>query len=90
MLGKRSLDEQVAQRQTQLLNFGGGNKILRSMAREKRNVIVMDEVDGMSSGDRGGMAELIKIIKKSKVPIISSKHSSEKFALWPTILIFGL
>lgn len=27
----------------------------------------MDEVDGMSSGDRGGMAELISLIKKSKV-----------------------
>ena len=30
----------------------------------------MDEVDGMSSGDRGGMAELIQLIKKSKIPII--------------------
>ena len=30
----------------------------------------MDEVDGMSSGDRGGMAELIKLIKITKVPII--------------------
>lgn len=27
----------------------------------------MDEVDGMSSGDRGGMAELIQLIKKTKV-----------------------
>jgi replication factor C subunit 1 len=30
----------------------------------------MDEVDGMSSGDRGGMAELITIIKRSKTPIV--------------------
>lgn len=30
----------------------------------------MDEVDGMSSGDRGGMSELIKIIDKTKCPII--------------------
>jgi len=30
----------------------------------------MDEVDGMSSGDRGGVSELIQIIKKSKIPII--------------------
>jgi len=29
----------------------------------------MDEVDGMSSGDRGGMAELIKIVKGK-----TSKH----------------
>lgn len=30
----------------------------------------MDEVDGMSAGDRGGMAELILLIKKTKIPII--------------------
>ena len=30
----------------------------------------MDEVDGMGAGDRSGMAELIQMIKKSKVPII--------------------
>ncbi len=32
--------------------------------------IIMDECDGMSAGDRGGMAELIQLIKKTKVPII--------------------
>ena len=31
----------------------------------------MDEVDGMGAGDRSGMAELIQMIKKSKVPIVS-------------------
>ncbi|KAJ2777816.1 DNA replication factor C complex subunit Rfc1 [Coemansia interrupta] len=30
----------------------------------------MDEVDGMSGGDRGGSAELIQLIKRSRVPII--------------------
>lgn len=30
----------------------------------------MDEVDGMAGNDRGGMAELIRLIKISKVPII--------------------
>lgn len=30
----------------------------------------MDEVDGMSGGDRGGMAELILLIKKTLTPII--------------------
>lgn len=30
----------------------------------------MDEVDGMSAGDRGGVADLIASIKISKVPII--------------------
>ena len=30
----------------------------------------MDEVDGMSGGDRGGVMELISCIKASKIPII--------------------
>ncbi|KAJ3247399.1 hypothetical protein HDU78_004373 [Chytriomyces hyalinus] len=36
----------------------------------KRQVLIMDEVDGMSAGDRGGVAELINVIKNTKVPII--------------------
>lgn len=33
-------------------------------------VLIMDEVDGMSGGDRGGSQELIRMIKKTRVPII--------------------
>jgi hypothetical protein len=36
-------------------------------ARLANCCLIMDEVDGMSGGDRGGMAELILVIKKSKV-----------------------
>ncbi|KAJ2711796.1 DNA replication factor C complex subunit Rfc1 [Coemansia spiralis] len=36
----------------------------------RRLVVVMDEVDGMSGGDRGGSTELIQLIKRSRVPII--------------------
>lgn len=32
--------------------------------------LIMDEVDGMSGGDRGGVSELIQSIHRSKVPII--------------------
>lgn len=35
-----------------------------------RRVVIMDEVDGMSAPDKGGLLELIKIIKISKIPII--------------------
>jgi replication factor C subunit 1 len=34
-----------------------------------RTVLIMDEVDGMSSGDRGGVGALNAMIKKSKVSI---------------------
>ena len=33
-------------------------------------VLIMDEVDGMSGGDRGGVSDLIQSIHRSKVPII--------------------
>ena len=37
----------------------------------KKHVLLMDEVDGMSGNeDRGGMQELITLIKNTKVPII--------------------
>ena len=36
----------------------------------RRRVIVMDEVDGMSTGDRGGIGELAKVIASCSFPII--------------------
>ncbi|XP_020234194.1 replication factor C subunit 1 isoform X2 [Cajanus cajan] len=38
--------------------------------KHSKSVLIMDEVDGMSAGDRGGVADLIDSIKKSKIPII--------------------
>ncbi|XP_065847370.1 replication factor C subunit 1 [Euphorbia lathyris] len=38
--------------------------------KHPKTVLIMDEVDGMSAGDRGGIADLIDSIKKSKIPII--------------------
>ncbi|VFR03000.1 unnamed protein product [Cuscuta campestris] len=35
-----------------------------------KTVLIMDEVDGMSGGDRGGVTDLIASIKTSKIPII--------------------
>lgn len=36
----------------------------------QKSVIIMDEVDGLGQGDRGGIGALIKIIKETKTPII--------------------
>lgn len=35
-----------------------------------RSCLIMDEVDGTSAGDRGGIGALNALIKKTKVPII--------------------
>ncbi|KAI4372453.1 hypothetical protein MLD38_010681 [Melastoma candidum] len=39
-------------------------------SKHPKSVLIMDEVDGMSAGDRGGIADLIASIKISKIPII--------------------
>ena len=40
----------------------------------------MDECDGVSASDRGGIAALIKVIKVTRMPVvcISNDHSSRK------------
>ncbi|BAM41002.1 uncharacterized protein TOT_030000263 [Theileria orientalis strain Shintoku] len=36
----------------------------------KRTLLVLDEIDGMSSGDRGGIQSIIKLIQIARCPII--------------------
>lgn len=55
---------------TQALQFGAPMGSGKDKMHLARRVVIMDEVDGMSGGDRGGTAELIALIKKSKTPII--------------------
>ncbi len=55
----------------------------RSMnsSMDGKTLLIMDEVDGMSSGDSGGVATLVKMIKKSKIPIICICNDRYKPAL---------
>jgi replication factor C subunit 1 len=39
-------------------------------ASKKKMVLIMDEVDGMSAGDRGGVGALAAVCKKTQIPII--------------------
>ncbi|GAA5889227.1 hypothetical protein JCM6882_000680 [Rhodosporidiobolus microsporus] len=43
----------------------------------KKSLIIMDEVDGMSAGDRGGLGALNALIKKTKVPIIAIANDAK-------------
>ena len=43
-----------------------------------RRCIIMDEVDGLGAQDRGGNAELIDIIKKTRTPIICICNDRQK------------
>lgn len=46
------------------ISFAGGRQ------GQRKVVIIMDEVDGMGGGDKGGIAALVKMIKRTRNPII--------------------
>ena len=48
--------------------FAGDGK--RAETEKKKLVLIMDEVDGMSAGDRGGVGALAAVCKKTNVPMI--------------------
>ncbi|OAP55551.1 hypothetical protein AYL99_10524 [Fonsecaea erecta] len=54
---------------TSLLGYfaGDGKKVEQS---KRKLLLIMDEVDGMSAGDRGGVGALASIVKKTNVPMI--------------------
>jgi replication factor C subunit 1 len=54
---------------TSLLGYfaGDGKEVKDS---QRKLVLIMDEVDGMSAGDRGGVGAMAAICKKTKIPII--------------------
>ena len=54
---------------TSLLGYfaGDGKKV---EVEKKKIVMIMDEVDGMSAGDRGGVGALASVCKKTSIPII--------------------
>ncbi|KAM6972617.1 replication factor C subunit 1 [Aplochiton taeniatus] len=66
---KNSLKESIAEslNNTSIKNFYTGS----SQTVSNKHVLIMDEVDGMAGNeDRGGMQEMISLIKQSKIPII--------------------
>ncbi len=48
--------------------FAGDNQ--PADAQKKKLVLIMDEVDGMSAGDRGGVGALAQVCKKTNIPMI--------------------
>jgi replication factor C subunit 1 len=54
---------------TSLLGFfaADGQKV---QAGKRKLVLIMDEVDGMSAGDRGGVGALAAVAKKTNIPMI--------------------
>jgi replication factor C subunit 1 len=60
---------------------------VRSRVVGGRRVIIMDEVDGMSSGDRGGVGELVKLIRESVFPFLCIANDRSGPKLRPLVNI---
>lgn len=68
--------------------MGDKKKSSKKKASVQKRCIIMDEVDGMGAGDRSGMSELIQMIKKSKVPIVSIVDLDDQmFYFVPSVLL---
>ncbi len=70
---KKSLQEEVKEllRNTTLTNYFNSCDTNKNCSVSTKHVVIMDEVDGMAGNeDRGGVAELIQLIKTTKVPIV--------------------
>ena len=64
-------------------NMSDSNILSFWQKKKKKIVIVMDEIDGMNSGDRGGINSLIKLIRPKK----TKKQKSEEVTYNPIICI---
>ncbi|KAJ6583168.1 hypothetical protein B0H10DRAFT_2097712 [Mycena sp. CBHHK59/15] len=70
---------------TSLDGYIAGSREKDGVVITDRTVLIMDEVDGMSAGDRGGVGALNAMIKKSKVPIICIANDRGAQKLKPLI-----
>ena len=53
--------------QERLDQVGGSHNVIDFMCNKKTKIaIILDEIDGLSSGDKGGMSEINNIIQSNK------------------------
>lgn len=64
-------------------NISNRNVLQMMNRKEKKLIIVMDEIDGMNNGDKGGITSLIKLIRQKK----TKKQKLENVTLNPIICI---
>ncbi|KAF8075799.1 replication factor RFC1 C terminal domain-containing protein [Lyophyllum atratum] len=63
--------------------MGGHDTSAAGVTITNKTCLIMDEVDGMSAGDRGGVGALNALIKKTKVPIICIANDRQAQKLKP-------
>ncbi|KAF8645376.1 hypothetical protein AX16_007878 [Volvariella volvacea WC 439] len=82
---KRLVENGMNVNNTSLDGFLKGGHAKNSLGVEitNRSCLIMDEVDGMSAGDRGGVGALNAMIKKTKIPIICIANDGQAQKLKP-------
>jgi len=82
---KKSLHEEVSD----LIDNRGISEFYRPQSQQVptrgKIVLVMEEVDGMSGSDRGGIGELVKLIQATKIPIICVCNDSSTPKMRPLL-----
>ena len=64
-------------------NVSDRNVLSMFSKKTKKIAIIMDEIDGMNNGDKGGINALIKLIRPKK----TKKQKSEEFTIIPILCI---
>jgi SpoVK/Ycf46/Vps4 family AAA+-type ATPase len=64
-------------------NMSDNNIMSLFSKKKKKKAIIMDEIDGMNNGDKGGINSLIKLIRPKK----TKKQKMEEISLMPIICI---
>jgi len=64
-------------------NMSDKNVMSLFKKKEKKIVIVMDEIDGMNNGDKGGINTLIKLVRPKK----TKKQRTEDISITPIVCI---
>ncbi|KAI8348834.1 replication factor RFC1 C terminal domain-containing protein [Choanephora cucurbitarum] len=87
---KKILEESISEmmdNRTMTEFFQASKNQANRMIKGKKVVLIMDEVDGMSEGDRGGGAELARMIKESKIPVICICNDSRSQKVAPLLRV---
>ena len=59
------------------------SNIMSTLTKKKRSIaVIMDEIDGMNSGDKGGINSLIKLIRPKK-----TKNKKRKILQWCQLFV---
>lgn len=62
---------------------GSGKMEVQGVTITDRSVLILDEVDGMSGGDRGGIGAINQLIKKTRIPIILIANDAKSQKMKP-------